>query len=81
MTASAFFAASQADLMLAPRRAGRSSPAAHAARTVFSAPRLKLWAAFAAALFALTLPDCCLSGRHAAGFGMELYGSICHAAR
>ena len=27
------------------------------------------------------VPDCCLNGRHAAGFGMELFGPICHASR
>ena len=46
-----------------------------------AAPRAALLVALAAAFAALLLPDCCLNGRHASGFGMELYGQICHAAR
>jgi len=33
------------------------------------------------ALAALSLPDCCLTGRHAVGFGMEIFAPICSAAR
>ena len=43
--------------------------------------RATLWTALGLALAALVLPDCCLSGRHGAGFGMEIYAPICHAAR
>ena len=50
-------------------------------RHSLGAPRAAVWAALALAFAALTLPDCCLNGRHTAGFGMELYGPICHAAR
>ena len=44
-------------------------------------PRAALLLALAAAFAALVLPDCCLNGSHAAGFGMDIYGAICHAAR
>ena len=27
------------------------------------------------------LPDCCLNGSHAYGFGMDAFTSICHAQR
>jgi hypothetical protein len=46
-----------------------------------TAPRAALWAALALAFAALTLPDCCVNGSHAAGFGMETFAPICHAAR
>jgi hypothetical protein len=46
-----------------------------------AAPRAVLWTAFALALAALLLPDCCLAGRHSAGFDMEAFAPICHAAR
>ena len=45
-----------------------------------SSPRAAI-AAFVLALAALALPDCCLAGRHAVGFGMEIFAPICHAAR
>jgi hypothetical protein len=51
------------------------------AGSAFTAPRVALWAAFAFAFFAVTAPDCCITGHHAAGFGMEIFGSICRAAR
>jgi hypothetical protein len=38
-------------------------------------------AAFVLALAALALPDCCLTGRHAIGFGMEIFAPMCHAVR
>jgi hypothetical protein len=50
-------------------------------RHIAAARRAALLTAFALALAALALPDCCLSGRHAAGFGMEALAGICHAAR
>ncbi len=37
------------------------------------------WLALAFVLAGLTLPDCCLNGHHAAGFGMEAFGVICRA--
>lgn len=46
-----------------------------------SSSRATLLVALAMAFAALALPDCCLNGRHATGFGMELYGQICQAAR
>jgi hypothetical protein len=48
---------------------------------VIAAPRAALWTAIALMLGALFMPDCCLAGRHAAGFGMEAFGPICAAAR
>jgi hypothetical protein len=42
---------------------------------------LAAWTALALTFAALLAPDCCLNGRHAAGFGMELLGPICHASR
>jgi hypothetical protein len=38
-----------------------------------------LWTAFALALAALARPDCRLTGRHAAEFGMETLQPNCHA--
>ncbi len=46
-----------------------------------AAPSLAVWTALALAFATLLVPDCCLNGRHAAGFGMELFGPICHASR
>ena len=43
-------------------------------------PRLALWAGLALACLALVLPDCCINGRHAFGFGMDALAPICHAA-
>ncbi len=43
--------------------------------------RATMWTALGLALAALVLPDCCLNGSHGAGFGMEIYAPICHAAR
>jgi hypothetical protein len=37
--------------------------------------------ALVAAFVILALPDCCLNGRHAAGFGMDAFAFVCHAAR
>jgi hypothetical protein len=48
---------------------------------LLAAGRAALWTALGLALAALVLPDCCVNGRHAAGFGMETYAAICHAAR
>ena len=48
---------------------------------LMAAPGAALWTALALAFAALVLPDCCLNGRHAAGFGMEAFAPICHAAR
>ena len=38
-------------------------------------------AAFALTLALLIIPDCCLSGRHAHGAGMEAFDAICRAQR
>jgi hypothetical protein len=38
-------------------------------------------AALVAAFAILALPDCCLNGRHAAGFGMDAFAFACHGAR
>ena len=48
---------------------------------VRAAPQAALWTAFLLALAALTLPDCCLTGRHTAGVGMAAFAPICRAAR
>jgi len=40
-----------------------------------------IWLAIALAFAALLLPDCCLTGRHAFGAGMDSFGPICRAAR
>jgi hypothetical protein len=37
--------------------------------------------AIALALALSVLPDCCLNGSHAYGFGMDAFASICHARR
>jgi hypothetical protein len=37
--------------------------------------------AIALALALSVLPDCCLNGSHAYGFGMDAFASICHAQR
>lgn len=51
-----------------------------ALRTPLGPPRAAVWFAFAFALAALVLPDCCLNGRHVFGAGMEAFGPICRAA-
>jgi hypothetical protein len=54
------------------------------ARVALSSPRAAIAsraATFLLALAALALPDCCLTGRHAVGFGMGSFAPICHAAR
>ena len=38
-------------------------------------------AALALALALSVLPDCCLNGSHAYGFGMDTFASVCHARR
>jgi hypothetical protein len=43
--------------------------------------RPAVWAALVAAFMILALPDCCLSGRHVAGFGMDAFAFVCHGAR
>ena len=53
-----------------------------ASRTrVRSAPRFEIWVALGLAFAALTLPNCCLNGRHAVGIGMDTFAPICRAAR
>ena len=43
--------------------------------------RPAVWAALVAAFVILALPDCCLNGRHVAGFGMDAFAFVCHGAR
>ena len=43
--------------------------------------RPAVWAALVAAFAILTLPDCCLKGRHVAGFGMDAFAFVCRGAR
>lgn len=52
-----------------------------AVRTFAPEPRFAFLAALAVACLALALPDCCINGRHAFGFGMDALAPICHAAR
>jgi hypothetical protein len=42
--------------------------------------RFAHWTAFALTFAVLTLPDCCLNGRHRAGLGMDAFAFVCHAA-
>jgi hypothetical protein len=49
--------------------------------TPAAAPRGAIWFALALAFAMLVFPDCCLSGRHAFGAGMDAFGPICRAAR
>ena len=44
------------------------------------APRGAIWFTLALAFAALVLPDCCLTGRHAFGAGMNALGPICRSA-
>lgn len=44
-------------------------------------PRGAIWFALTLAFAALILPDCCLNGSHAFGFGMGAFGPICRASR
>jgi hypothetical protein len=37
--------------------------------------------AFAAAFLLLTLPNCCLTGRHIDGLGMDAFAFVCHGVR
>jgi len=37
------------------------------------------WLALFVVLAGITLPDCCLTGRHMHGAGMEAFGAICRA--
>jgi hypothetical protein len=46
-----------------------------------AASPLAVWTALAITFAVLVTPDCCLNGRHSAGFGMEVFGLICHASR
>jgi hypothetical protein len=41
--------------------------------------RFAYWSAFALTFAVLTLPDCCLNGRHRAGLGMDASAFVCHA--
>ena len=45
------------------------------------AKRPAVGVAIALALALSVLPDCCLNGSHAYGFGMDALASICHARR
>ena len=45
------------------------------------AKRPEVVVAFALALALSVLPDCCLNGSHAYGFGMDTFASVCHAQR
>ena len=50
--------------------------------TFFARPKKpEIVVAFALALALSVLPDCCLTGSHAHGFGMDAFASICHAQR
>ncbi len=60
---------------------GGARPGGPTAGKVVTAPRPVHLAAFAFVFFAIAAPDCCITGHHAAGFGMEAFGSICRAAR
>ena len=60
---------------------GSNVVTAVAIRSFDPAPRFALWAALATACLALTLPDCCINGRHAFGLGMDALAPICLAAR
>jgi len=42
-------------------------------------PRGAAWFALALAFALMVLPDCCLTGSHAFGFGMGAFGPICRA--
>ena len=44
-------------------------------------PRGAAWFALALAFALMVLPDCCLTGSHAFGFGMGAFGPICRATR
>ena len=37
------------------------------------------WLALFVVLAGIALPDCCLTGRHMHGAGMEAFGAICRA--
>jgi hypothetical protein len=39
------------------------------------------WLTLAFVVVAMTTPDCCLTGRHVFGQGMDAFGPICRAAR
>jgi hypothetical protein len=45
-------------------------------------PRLRAehWLALVVVLVGMALPDCCLTGHHLFGAGMESFGPICHAS-
>lgn len=43
-------------------------------------PRAEHWLALVVVLAGMALPDCCLTGHHLFGAGMESFGPICHAA-
>jgi len=42
-------------------------------------PSVEHWLALVILLAALALPDCCLSGEHLFGAGMDSFGPICRA--
>jgi hypothetical protein len=43
--------------------------------------RFAVSAVLVATLVILALPDCCLSGRHVSGSGMDAFAFVCHGAR
>jgi hypothetical protein len=43
--------------------------------------RAARWLALFAVVAAMATPDCCLTGRHLFGAGMDAFGPICRAAR
>jgi len=42
--------------------------------------RAEHWLALVIVLAGMALPDCCLTGHHLFGDGMEAFGPICHAS-
>ncbi len=44
------------------------------------APRAEHWLALFLVLAAMALPDCCLTGHHMFGLGMESFSPICRAS-
>jgi len=63
--------------MIAPNiSGGRDACSRHA--PAFPAPSAH-WLALLVVLAGIVLPDCCRSGRHIFGVGMESFGPICRA--
>ena len=55
------------------------APRRESSNAIAGTPRAVHWLAALVILAGISLPDCCISGRHLFGAGMESFGFICRA--